>query len=231
VTAVSDYVEGHETELLESMTDEELTWLRLHITSLRSHEEYRYYDIMGTPHDQWVLGVDSRDGAMAEIFQTYRELRFPGRKIVFTSHNMHLATNTTTLNTVYPDFVALEGHYEDTTRMGVHLEADLGADYVPVGLFCYQCSMQEWEMSIVPDDLLIPEGNPMVESVLHELGAPYLFVDLSATGETAPFVQDDVYRFFFPVTLSEAGVLEAVPLDLYDAMFYVETSEPWTSID
>jgi hypothetical protein len=120
--------------------------------------------------------------------------------------------------------------------MGNHLADSLGDDYVPIGLISYRHSAGLAWIEPLPDELVgVPEGNPIMEVLLHELGGATLLVDLAAAvGGEAPLLEAGAaHRFCVPdpVAGSFAMVLfEAVPIDLFRALLFLDESPPWTPL-
>jgi erythromycin esterase len=189
------YFDRRQANLVRRTSAEELEWARLRLLGLRAWQFQLYY-LDADP----TTAVAARDEAMARIFLKRRELQLPDVKTVIWAHNFHINEKGAA------SFGA--------PTMGDYLAAALGEDYVTFALVGYQVEI-DWPgvgCGLRP----LPVGSSNVEVLLHDLGEPYLFVDLDFPATADPFLEPGRrYRL-------SAELL--VPRDHYDAVFFLERS-------
>ncbi|MFP5287256.1 MAG: erythromycin esterase family protein, partial [Thermoanaerobaculia bacterium] len=112
------------------------------------------------PHDYYA-GFAPRDAAMAQVFQTLRNTRYPGAKTVIWAANVHIARNRLPRGEV---------------PMGSWLAAALRDDYVSFAITAYQTEV-DW--APVNECGLRERARGSVEERLQKLGQEALIVDTS----------------------------------------------------
>ncbi len=207
--------------------DQVATWRR-HSASLRGWEGYQYHEGLA-PNPN---GLNSRDRAMAEILQSLWQERHPGAKLVISSHNLHINRASDSIETIFPPPAAAAGILEGSTRMGNHLGEALAGDYVPIGLVCYRCGIEETWVSVLPDQFPpMSTGVQILEAQLHTLFGADVLLDLEL-----PQSEPSEVSFAEPIGLTIAlsaeivGVIEAVPSSLYRAVIFIDESEQWSRL-
>ncbi|MCU0660912.1 MAG: erythromycin esterase family protein [Myxococcota bacterium] len=202
--AVEAAFSEQQNEIVSASSAEELEWARIRAIGLRSWEDeiwYFYTDVSKS--------YEARDEQMAHLLRKMLELRYPGKKVVIWAHNWHIARNATSIenNTL--------GN-QDARSMGTFLAEALGDDYLPIALASWEVSLN-WPPN--PSPWPVPEGDEVVEVLLHELGRDYLLVDLSFPGATEPFLvpgKEYVFNHEYRTSM--------IPADQYRAIFYIDKS-------
>jgi erythromycin esterase-like protein len=137
---------------------------RLMLVSMRGWEDQLWIPEPG--------GYQGRDFGMATAIQRLHALHTPGKKAVIWAWNWHIARR----------YEEVRGFDDDPQRviprqgaraMGGFLTDAFGADYLPIGLIGYDVQINSG--GVTPPLQTHPES---VERRLHDLGRPYLLVDL-----------------------------------------------------
>jgi erythromycin esterase-like protein len=205
------------------------TDIRLHAASLRGFEDWYRWEVhpdgpLATPR-----GNESRDAAMAMILLDRLERLHPDQKAVLTAHSLHLNTASEAFRIAFPPQAAAVHVWESTQRMGNRLSEALGDDYRNVSFVAYQHSLETEPVTQLPDEVLAAQA-PVAEVLLHELGEPYLLVDLHTTEPGALFDASLRYRLFYPLAPEAVGLGEAPLADTFDVLFFLDEAGPWTGL-
>ncbi len=189
------YFDDHEAEIIATTSAEELELARIHLVGFRSWQGESYY--LGW----WdTRAIESRDAAMAEIFLRLSALWYPGHKSVIWAHNYHIQRASQSS--------------AGTRTMGSFLDDRLGAAYVVLGLIGYDVAI-DWPQVGCGGPTAF-HGPASAEQVLHDLGEPYLFLDLAATaGSGAPL--DPAAYYVISDYIARPG-------DIFDGVFFLDYS-------
>lgn len=193
------FFDRREANLVRRTSREEFELARIHLVGFRAWQDELYY--WPSPTESYRAGV-ARDEAMAWIFAALRDLRFPGIKTVIWAHNFHIEEDAAT-SFGYPS-------------MGTYLAEALGDHYITLGLIGYRVEIDWPGVGCGLDDAYLWDN--ALELLLHDLGEPYLFVDLDFRGSDRPFLQPG-RRY----QVGGRGVM--VPRDHYDGFFFLDHSE------
>lgn len=174
-----------------------------------------------------------RDGQNARNFRWLVEKGYPGRKIIVWAHNVHI-----TYAHIGSRFssIDVEARPGDLKPMGAYLHEWLGRKVYTIGLTTFEGS-DGWVTSATPVPLP-PVMKDSLESHLHAVGKPYLFLDLRrlSTFPDHPLRQRQSMRIFVPVV----GADTAAPAQgnytidditqIFDGVFYIDRTTPATLI-
>jgi len=160
-------------------------------------------------------GTSLRDTAMAENVQWLLDHPYQGHKAILWAHSAHLNR----------DFFAAA---DRSPNMGRVLDPVLGARIYDVGFTVLGGTHLDFtDLKPAP----VPPAKPdSVEAVLHRVGPPLLFVDLTAPGTPraalgalpSRFID---YRYFDMPFFSYSPLAAGI-----DGLFYVETARPATML-
>lgn len=116
-----------------------------------------------------------RDSAMANNLQWLLRERYRGRKLIGWAHSGHIMRNADVIDTMDSTFT-----YRDEVPMGHELYERLGERVYTVGFLAYEGTRGRWPPSANPIEPA-PEGS--LDWLLHQVGEPYLFLDLRGVPE------------------------------------------------
>jgi erythromycin esterase-like protein len=185
----------------------ELELAKIHALSVRSWELESFHWYANPQGDMNIpASFDGRDHGMAQVFLRLRALRYPGKKIAIWAHNAHIRKHGD----------RVEGGWGGARNMGSYLSEALADDYFTLGLVGYNVEIN-WPGVGMGPTALPPDG--AVETELHALGAPLLFVDLSFAGAAMPFLTSGQT---YPLGEGE----QMVPLEQFNALVYIDHSPP-----
>lgn len=161
----------------------------------------------------------ARDRSMADALLWLSERLYPGRKIVVWAATAHFARNTTRIENRQDETL-----YATPFEAGNHLGPVLGDDLYTLAFTSYGGSLGDvfpegyGAPSSVRPATPAPPGS--FEAVAHELGAPFLFVDLRGA-PPGPW-SSDAY-----VSLALGRLENVAPWrEVVDGFFFVDQAEP-----
>jgi erythromycin esterase len=194
---------------LEGKTSAEaLEWARIAVIGLRSWQGEKYYY-----NSDIEKSYESRDVAMAEIFQRTRALLFPDTKTIVWAHNYHLTEQ-------HDDVTG--GGLDHAITMGTVLKDELGDTYQAVALLGYAVEINWPDIGTGPTKL--PTSETSLELMLHGLGEPHLFVDLDKATAGGFIAADIKYQVGTPSPELMA------PAAQFRAAFFLDHSPPMDAI-
>ncbi|MEM6957158.1 MAG: erythromycin esterase family protein, partial [Myxococcota bacterium] len=146
----------------------------VHLVGLRSWQDAAFQGPNNPfgPND-FPAAFEARDRGMAQVFQTLWRIRAAEAKTVLWAHNTHIAT----------DYSNVSGSFSGGKSMGTFLADDLGERFTAIGLFGYDVEVN-W-INVRMGSIPVPSRDDG-ETLLNELGVPYLFVDLDFPGAEMP---------------------------------------------
>lgn len=153
-------------------------------------------------------GFLARDRGMHDSVLGLRELYGPTAKAVLIAHNAHLDRSS--------ENTWLTGQGVPHQRaMGAMLRASLGTKYRAIGQYSFETGIN-WGGQSQPK----PNTNPdSLEKLLHDKGQPLMLLDL-ADNEFVPAGQK------YSVDPQGERMVKFVPSNTFDALLYVDKSEP-----
>ena len=194
--ALGTFLSTNEASLVAATSRERFELARFAVRSIAAFDGEYFY--MWSDQKK---SFESRDEAMAEGGALMRTLRARGKPVALVAHNDHILRARDELDT----------RNYDWKSMGSWLAERWGDAYAPIGLFARNVAI-DWDGSGATD-LPPRKGKDDLERPLHELGVPYLFVNLA---DTAAYVPEKKY------SLSEAST--GIPARHYRALIYLESS-------
>ncbi len=192
--ALWDHFGRQQAAIVSATLRRELELARVRVVGLRSWQS-QVFERRRNIH----RAFEARDEAMAYVFTTLRELRFPNAKTAIWAHNFHINENGP----------AARGW----TAMGTLLADGLGPSYVSVGLIGHDVHI-DWPGAGCGGPTSFHFGDS-VEQILHELGEPFLFVDLRQP------VADPILQ---PGRLYVVSDSVAIPRQQYDGLIFLDHS-------
>ena len=206
VDAAWTWFETNDATLIASVSADEVALARLHLRGLEANQG----TVWGIQEDNYSGGFESRDHGMADVFDALMSLRHPGERAAIWAHNLHIAERHDEINTPW--------NWPGMARsMGTFLSERHGDNYRALGIIAYQTFMN-WPG--FGDMLPTPTESNSIELMLHELGEPFLLVDLKFPGAEDPFfTPGEMYR-------SGSGSYSdfLVPADQFHGLFFLEVS-------
>jgi erythromycin esterase len=200
LSAIWTLFDSREREIARQTSREDLAWARVFVVGQQAWQEELFY------WEDYARSSAARDRGMAYVVEAIRDLRFPRERVALWAHNGHL----------WKDGIAVEGF----KNMGTHLAESLGRSYVAIGLVAYDVGFA-W-----PDYYCgyLPYGEALdsAEEHLRALGLETALVDLDPRGSRP--------RFFQPGAVHPLGYYPMVPADQFDALIYLDSSPPMTSL-
>ena len=163
IADVEAWIDANATSLAAATSARALEEARLSLIALRAWQDQLFV--------AWPAGYESRDRAMAEMLLRVRALDAPGRRTIVWAWNWHLALRYEDVHGFNDDPDAVV-RGQGARGTGTFLKEELGDDYVAIGLIAYIARVA---IGAQPP---VPTLDESVELRLHELGFPYLFVDL-----------------------------------------------------
>jgi erythromycin esterase len=167
-------------------------------------------------------GVEMENRRDARNFENLRWLirnAYPGRKFIIWAHNVHVmkADYASDFRTIH---VAPEAN--DMKPTGALLSATLGDRVYTIGMTAYQGSD-----AIIggPATAIAPAVAGSLESRLHALGHPFVFLDLRAASPSLPIRRPLSARApkYDTVSVPDIG-------KVYDGLFYIDQMRPATKL-
>lgn len=161
-----------------------------------------------------------RDEQGARNFRGLIEEQYPGRKIIFWAHNVHVMD-------AYcgPMFkgIHLEAQPNDMKPVGVYLADWLGDKIYTIGMAHYEGN--ESLTGSLNARLLPPAPQGSLEARLHALGQPYLFLNLRIldAAPAHPLRKPQYMRVITPSHEKIADLTKA-----FDGIFYIDRATPST---
>lgn len=161
-------------------------------------------------------GGEARDRGMADNVRWIADVAEPGSRVVVWAHNYHV--------NVFSD---------PFPWMGGHLEAELGEDYLPVGLIFHHGAFQAMDRTGgtrgLKEFTVGPPAAGTLEDTFERAGWPLCLLDLRrlpASGEVAEwFRAPQLTRAVGSSFSGEADMaMELVLPDVYEAVIYVEAT-------
>ena len=203
----------------------ETAFMERSIESMRSDGTGKFYLAQITPGaaDSGTYFDDfwrQRDEQGARNLRWLIEKGYPGRKIMFWAHNVHVMNAYSG-----PSFkeLHLEARPGDMKPVGVYMADWLGKKLYTIGLTSFQGEEGlngEKDVTPVPP---APQGS--LEARLHALGKPYLFLNLSAVDSIPghPLHKPQSMRVFIPSNYTVSDITKA-----FDGVFYIDRLTPAT---
>lgn len=203
--ALDAWFDANQAALEAATSADAVAWARVSAVGLRGWQLEAYYFTLDC-----AAGYEARDVANTYVLQEIHRLTMPEARSVIWAHNAHLGYDTSALHGWYgdPEGPGGVGGCETAwTGMGTLLEEALGDGYRSVGLTAYEVRIgwDGWD-----EPRVIPYDPRATEVLLHDLGAPYAFVDLHADPP------------FFAPEDHELGGTWLVPADQFDGLFYMD---------
>jgi len=217
---------GKDREWLEQVHGaRETSFMERAVESMRSDGTGKFYLAQATPESAdagmyFSKFWHQRDEQGARNLRWLIEKGYPGHKIMFWAHNVHVMNAYST-----PMFkeVHLEPRPGDMKPVGVYMADWLGDKLYTIGLAHFEGEegLKGKEITPVPS---APPGS--LEARLHTLGKPYLFLNLRAARPDPgnPLHQPQHLRIFIP-TLYTVSDLTRV----FDGILYIDRLTPATS--
>jgi erythromycin esterase len=200
--AVDQYFTQRQAALIAASSADAYEWARIALVGLRAWQPSIFYDATDLKQ-----AMEARDSGMAYVFTKTRALRYPAARIILWAHNEHVSQH-------HDEIVGAFG--EGARSMGTLLAAQLGADYVAVGLTGYDVGI-DWPGVGCGSQTLPAPGD--VEDRLRALGQEDLFVDLSQP-------------FFTPGMSYGFAVWETlVPARQFQGLIYLQHSPKMAPLD
>jgi erythromycin esterase len=198
ISEMESWISANAPALVSATSEVAVEEARIALISLRSFEQAL-----------WLPGAGSyqaRDSAMAEMLLRLHALHTPGKKTIVWAWNWHIARRYEELRAVGNDE---HGHLprQGALAMGSFLHERLGADYLPIALIAHRAVNLSGVVSTIATS---PQS---VEKRLHELGRPYLLVDLRQP------LPDPLLP---PGTAYEISLALADPYRQFGALVYLE---------
>lgn len=145
---------------------------------------YRLLESARVLHQQMMCTKDfsnSRDLYYAANTRWFIDVKYPNEKIILWVHNWHISRT-----------------FENRKSMGYHLAAKYGDKYVPVGFVTQQgtYTARNETGKIQANNLAYPAEKYSIESYLHLLNEPVLYMDLrkvATTDKASHFLSDGVF--------------------------------------
>jgi erythromycin esterase len=155
-----------------------------------------------------------RDQRMGENIIWLAKERYPDRKIIIWAASMHNSRNPTTIDTGSKDFT-----YDGLVTMGHVAYEGLGNDMYSIAFTAYKGKFAILGRN--PKEIEPPaEGS--LESLMHQVGKPYLFVDFRKCQK------DPNHWLHKPIQSRPLGYSQMTAdwTKVFDAMIYTETMIP-----
>ena len=179
IASLESWISANHATLAAATSAADVEEARLSLVSMRAMEDQLWIPDPG--------GYQGRDRGMAELTRRLRDLHARDKKMIVWAWNWHIARR----------YEEVKGFDEDPERivprqgaraMGGFLSDAYGSNYLPIALIGYQVAM--------PFGTQPPlQTNPLsVEHRLHQLGEPYLLVDLRAPLPDTLMVPGRTYR-------------------------------------
>jgi len=203
----------------------ETSFMERSIESMRSDGTGKFYLAQITPG-----AADSgkyfdefwrqRDEQGARNLRWLIEKGYPGRKIMFWAHNVHVMNAYSG-----PSFkeVHLEPQPGDMKPVGVYMANWLGQKLYTIGLTSFE---GEEGLNGEKDATPIPPASQgSLEARLHTLGKPYLFLNLRAPGSISSHSlhKPQSMRVFIPSNYTVSDITR-----VFDGIFYIDRLTPAT---
>lgn len=185
----------------------ELELAELAAVGLRAWQEQMYYYYEGGAWRDAARSLEARDRGMAHTFRVLRTRFTANAKTFLWAHNTHIATAQH----------LIDGYYIGGQSMGTFLAQVMGEEYVALGLFGWDVTIEWGDVGRGPIGTPPPHHG---EARLHELGRPALLVDLDFPGAEAPFFARGA-----SVNLQRESM---VPRDQFRALVFLDHSPGMT---
>ena len=212
LNAAEATLQEHRQEIIDKTSEETFEIALVRVVGLRAWEAEMYYFSCG-PNLDVILGMEARDQGMATVLLKFRDLYYPGQKIAVWAHNDHLAM----------DFEP----WGAWCSMGTLLHQQLGDDYAPIGLVGYKVSINWPDTFPGIGECPLPQGDNVVEVMLHNLDRNYLLVDLAFPGAENPFLLPEEP---YGITEPFSSPTLCIPADQFRALVYLDVSPGMESL-
>lgn len=220
-----DEMRGHRTALEKVYGARETAFMVLVVESLRSDGTGNFYLKQVKPGaadlaEKFGKFWHQRDQQGARNFRGLIEEQYPGRKIMFWAHNVHVMNAYCGL--MFKG-IHLEAQPDDMKPVGVYLADWLGDDIYAMGMAHYDGAEGLTGNRDAKPLPLAPQGS--LEARLHALEQPYLFLDFRALDATPahPLRKPQAVRVITPSHETVADITR-----VFDGIFYIDRATPAT---
>lgn len=215
VSTIDGYLTAHETALVAASSSDEVTLARLDLRAIRAWEGQIYNYYTNPPQS----GLE-RDSAMADVFVGLRKLRFAHQRSIVWAHDGHVFRHSEVIGGIAQDGGKV---------MGTFLADQLGDAYQAFGTLSYQVDVN-WPGQYNPgcQALSPPTDRNALEVILHDLGKPYLLVDLDA-GASNPVIDPSQTYEMMGNGLVDDTPASLKPHEQFRGLVYLDHSPAMTS--
>lgn len=205
-------IDRRRDELLIHDSPREIDYVRQTLVSLMAMDR-----ALG-PGDKPMFESYTRDTAMAENLLWWLNGPLKDRKVIIWAHNYHV------MNDFFATEVPGEMRKSDRGPMGRFLKAALGSDLYTVGFTSYQGGSLDLE----EEGKEVPVEPGALETVLHSVGRPLLFLDYSHLPADHWFRRMAFTGAFYFNKADQDVVLEWGRL--YDGIVFIDVQKPATML-
>ena len=202
----------------------ETSFMERSIESMRSDGTGKFYLAQATPGSAdaglyFSKFWDQRDEQGAHNLRWLIEKGYPGRKVMFWAHNVHVMNAYCT--PMWKD-IHIEPQAGDMKPVGVYMADWLADQIYTIGLTSFNGEEGMTGENITP----VPPAPPSsLEARLHALGKPYLFLNLRAVASNPghPLHKPQSMRAFIPNNYTVPDITR-----VFHGIFYIDRLTPAT---
>jgi len=203
----------------------ETSFMERAVESMRSDGTGKFYLAQATPGSAepglyFSKFWHQRDEQGARNLRWLIEKGYPGRKVMFWAHNVHVMDAY--CGPMFKD-AHLESRPGDMKPVGVYMADWLGDQVYTIGLAHFEGHEGlTGNLNATP----IPSASPgSLEARLHALGQPFLFLNLRAADANPghPIHQPQSMRIFIPTSYTVSDITR-----VFDGIFYIDLATPAT---
>lgn len=201
----------------------ETSFMERAIESMRSDADGKFYMAQATP-ETWELYFSKfwrqHDVQGARNLRWLIEQEYPGQKVIFWAHNVHVANAY--FGPAFKD-IHLQPQADDMKPVGVYMADWLGDKIYTIGFAYFEGA----ERSLGNNDVIPipPAPSGSLEARLHALGKPYVFLNLRDAGANPghPLHKPQSMRIMANYTVPDIT-------RVFSGIFYIDRATPATRI-
>jgi erythromycin esterase len=204
--ALDAYLSQNQAAVTQRTSTREFALAHVASVSLRAWQGQRFYE-----NTDFQRSAQTRDLAMAVIYEALRSIYFPNAKAVLWAHDAHLMRDGNAA-----------GYVEN---MGSVLSHDFGDAYVPIGLSGWDVEVN-WPGAYAKGPTTpLAKSSQVFEWDLDQLGYPWLLVDLTAPGLASFLTPGASYQYG-----NANNIADLVPAAQFRATIFFQSSPPMNAL-
>jgi len=175
--AIQSHFDANARQITRQTSAADLAWARIRLAGLRGWQgQMRYLDTQPET-------LESRDGAMAYVFRSIRDLRYRNLRTAVWAHNAHLWENP------HPFLFW-------SSMLGTRLREIYGRGYVSIGLISSDPEIDWLSFGCGQSAELLPSADS-VEARLESLGHDFLLADLVSPANPPFFAPGQTWDLYY----------------------------------